>query len=76
MLPLLLLPLSVAWAQVDPRLAEPMLQAMQAQLALQQAMLKVQAEDAAARQATLWEWFLAAREPQLGEAKKERPEGR
>jgi hypothetical protein len=69
MLLLLLLPLSGAGAQVDPRLAEPMLQAMQAQLALQQAMLKVQAEDAEAQKATLWQWFLTAREPQLGEVK-------
>ena len=70
MLPLLLLPLSGAWAQVDPRLAEPMLQALQAQLALQQAMLKVQAEDAEAQKATLWEWFLAAQGAAVGRGKK------
>lgn len=56
--------------EVDPRLAGPMIQALQAQVAFQQAMLKVQAEDAEAQKATLWQWFLAAKEPQLGEAKK------
>lgn len=54
LVPLLLLPLLSAWGQaVDPRLAEPMLQAMQAQLALQQAMMKVQAEDVEAQRAKL-----------------------
>ena len=51
--------------QTDPRLAGPMIQALQAQLALSQALLKVQMEDAEAQKTTLWEWFLAAREPQL-----------
>jgi hypothetical protein len=65
------LPVLAQAQQVDPRLADPMLQAMQAQLALQQAMLKVQAEDAEARQATLWAWFLTQ-----VEAEKKRAEAR
>lgn len=46
----------------DPRIAGPMIQALQAQVALQQAMMKAQLEDAEAQKATLWEWLLAATE--------------
>jgi hypothetical protein len=47
--------------QVDPRISGPMIQALQAQLALGQAMLKAQQEDAEARQATLWQWLVEAK---------------
>lgn len=47
----LLLP-AVAWAQQpDPRLAGPLLQSMQAQLALQQAIMRVYQQDVAIRDA-------------------------
>jgi hypothetical protein len=50
----------------DPRIAGPMIQALQAQVALQQAMMKAQAEDAEAQKKTLWDWLLSAQ----AEAKK------
>ena len=64
----LLLP-AAAWAQepppkappVDPRLAGPLMQALQAQVELQRAMMAAQHEDAEAQKATLWQWFLAAK---------------
>ena len=43
-LALLLLPLAARAQQPDPRIAGPMIQALQAQVALQQAMMKAQAE--------------------------------
>jgi hypothetical protein len=53
-----------AMAQTDPRLAEPLIQALQAQIALQQAVLRVRDEDALAREAAVaahpamnaWRW--------------------
>ena len=54
--------------QADPRLAGPLIQALQSQVALQQAMLKVQGEDAEAQKKTLWDWLVAARAE--AEAKK------
>ena len=65
-LALLLLPLAAQAQQPDPRIAGPMIQALQAQVALQQAMMKAQAEDAEAQKKTLWEWMLSAQ----AEAKK------
>jgi hypothetical protein len=54
---------SVAAAQeaVDPRIAVPLVRALQAQVVLQEAQIKAQAEDAEARQATLWQWLVEAK---------------
>ena len=65
-LALLLLPLAAQAQQPDPRISGPMIQALQAQVALQQAMMKAQAEDAEAQKKTLWDWLLSAQ----AEAKK------
>lgn len=54
--------------QADPRLAGPLIQALQAQVALQQAMLKAHGEDAEAQKKTLWEWLIASKAE--AEAKK------
>ena len=63
---------SLAWAQqVDQRLVGPLVQALQAQVALQQAMLKAEKDDAESQKATLWQWFLAQ-----VEAEKKRAEAR
>jgi hypothetical protein len=48
-----------------------MINALQAQLAFQQALMKAQADDAEAQKATLWQWFLAQ-----VEAEKKRAEAR
>ncbi len=53
-----------AMAQTDPRLAGPLIQALQAQVTLQQAMLAVRDQDAQAREAEMaahpamnaWRW--------------------
>jgi hypothetical protein len=39
-----------------------MINALQAQLAFQQALMKAQADDAEAQKATLWEWVIRAAE--------------
>jgi hypothetical protein len=62
---------AVAQDAPDPRLSGPMIQALQAQLAFQQALMKAQAEDAEAQKATLWEWVIRA-----AEAEKKRAEAR
>ncbi len=51
---LMLLALPAAAQQTDPRIAEPMIQALQAQVALLQAALAVTGQDAQAREATVW----------------------
>jgi hypothetical protein len=56
---LLLLP-ALAWAQqqsIDPRLAVPMVQALQAEIALRDALLKTEREDQDKRDAALADWF-------------------
>jgi hypothetical protein len=68
---LLLLAAPALAQQPDPRLSGPMINALQAQLAFQQAVMKAQADDAEAQKATLWEWFLAQ-----VEAEKKRAEAR
>lgn len=50
-----------AYAQVDPRLAAPTIQALQAQLSYMQALAKVQHDDDEARMATLWQWLIDAK---------------
>jgi hypothetical protein len=62
---------AVAQDAPDPRLSGPMINALQAQLAFQQALMKAQADDAEAQKATLWQWFLAQ-----VEAEKKRAEAR
>jgi hypothetical protein len=56
-----LLPAALAAAQenpgVDPRLAYPMIQALQAEVTLRDALLKALKEDQAKREAELAEWF-------------------
>ncbi len=55
---------SPAMAQTDPRLAEPVIQALQAQIALQQSVLRVRDEDERMRAAAVeahpamnaWRW--------------------
>jgi len=42
---------------IDPRLAPPMIQALQAQLALAQAVLRAYEEDKAKKDADLAKWF-------------------
>ncbi len=53
----MLLALPAMAQQADPRLAGPLIQALQAQVALQQAMLAVRDQDAEAQKKTLWEWL-------------------
>jgi len=45
----------------DPRLSGPMIQALQAQVALQAAIIKAMGEDAEAQKAELWLWFLESK---------------
>lgn len=54
--------------QIDSRIAPQLVQALQAQLALRDAVAQAERADAEAQKATLWEWLV--------EAKRERPEGR
>jgi hypothetical protein len=68
---LLLLAAPALAQQPDPRLSGPMINALQAQLAFQQALMKAQADDAEAQKATLWEWVIRA-----AEAEKKRAEAR
>jgi hypothetical protein len=53
-----LLPLT---AVADPRLNAELVQALQAQVALQQKALRLQEGDAEAQKATLWQWLIEAK---------------
>ena len=48
--------------QLDPRIVAPLVRALQAQIDLQEAQLRALRQDAEARQATLWEWLVAAKQ--------------
>jgi hypothetical protein len=54
-----LLPLATSAA--DPRLSTELVQALQAQVALQQKALRLQEDDAEAQKATLWQWLVEAK---------------
>jgi hypothetical protein len=58
---LLLFSLPALAQQVDPRYAVQMVQALQAQVAFQQALMKATVEDAEAQKSTLWEWLIEAK---------------
>lgn len=52
---------AAAQESVDPRIAVPLVRALQAQVVLREAEIKAQAEDAEAQKATLWQWLIEAR---------------
>jgi hypothetical protein len=56
-LPALLVAVPSFAQQVDPRLAGPMVQALQSQIALQAAVIKAKDEDQQKKDADLAEWF-------------------
>ena len=56
--------------QVDPRIAVPLVRALQAQVALQEVQLKAISEDGEAQKATLWRWLIEARQAKVSEAPK------
>ncbi len=58
---LLLLALPAMAQRLDPRTGPQLVQALQAQVALQQAMMKADAEDAEAQKKTLWDWLVEAK---------------
>lgn len=67
---LMLLPLAALAQQPDPRLSGPMIQALQAQLAFQQALLRAHEEDAAALRAKLCEAIEEEKRKEVAECAK------